>query len=73
MTIQPKVKSIAATLSERYGGKWEYVAPARWECDDGKRYVHRVAVGFDHTGEYTGESAMCLYYTDGRASEWVVA
>jgi len=58
-------------LEGRFGGKWTYQIQFGWECDDGVRYVWRVATGLDHNGEYTGESSKCLYYRDGRTPEWI--
>lgn len=68
-----KTISVVKYLSKRYGGKWKYDSAAyQWNCDDGIRYVHRVATGRDMNGEYTGVSSACMYYRDGSKSpEWV--
>jgi hypothetical protein len=67
-----KVKSISKLLGEKLGGKWKWEYPCYWRCDDGNRYVARVATGMDFNGEYTGESQKCLYYTDNsKPPEWV--
>ena len=65
-----KVMSTAKLLGQKYGGKWKHVH-GQWECDDGNRYVCRVATGMDFNGEYTGAWSMCLYHRDGKPSEWV--
>lgn len=68
---ESKTQSLASAFKEKFGGKWKYDGCTTWWCDDGIRHISRVAVGFDSTGEGTGQSALCLYYDDGRTPEWV--
>ncbi len=66
-----KTQSISSALAKKFGGKWKYFNHAHWACDDGIRYVRRVATGTDFNGEYTGETMMCMYYNDGTSPEWI--
>lgn len=66
-----KTEPITKYLARKFGGKWKYVIQSGWECDDGNRYVCRVATGTDMNGEYTGVSRLCLYHRDNSKSpEW---
>jgi len=67
-----KLIKITNFLSKKYGGKWKYIPKCGWECDDGIRYVQKVLTGKDISGEYTGETSLCLYFRDNsKPSEWL--
>lgn len=63
-----KPRSVTQSITERFGGKWWYQGMGHWECDDGVRYVNRVAS--IHADE-DSPGSFCLYYRDGRAPEWM--
>ncbi len=59
------IKTTVAMLAKNFGGKWKYDRRAgQWNCNDGNRYVVRVATGRDLNGEYDGTSSNIMYFRD---------
>lgn len=56
-----RIRSKAAYLSNKYGGKWKYDGVATWYCDDKKRSVSRTAnMLYDGNDNY-GDTDYYLY------------
>lgn len=47
-------------FKQKYGGKWKYDCHGTWICNDGKRFINRVA-GCSCDGDCDHPSRMYLY------------